>query len=157
MFILFGLFFSFIAYFITNEGFNAVISIMVCSVFLTFIFEKTSNSSTVNSGTSTPSTFSEHISIKYGHFRESVKERRKLNNEEIMKLTDELNKNNEMAKRLSSDSWLEEVKNHLKKVKSIKGDNSDINYSMTFYQELRCHLMKENEIVVNNIKNRLKR
>lgn len=139
MFLALGLIISVIAYFITNEGMSAVLQIMFCAFLLHYMFGK----KTTNNKKEKASSFSEYMSMKYGDFRESPKQRRKLTEEEKITLNNRLRKWRKVVSDLESDYWLEAVKLHLKELNTTKGISGEPNYSMMYYQEVRQKLLHE--------------
>ncbi|HDH7695297.1 TPA: hypothetical protein PJH04_002906 [Escherichia coli] len=141
MFLASGLVLSAIAYFITNEGINSVIFIMLNAFFWHYLFSKSSSSHQEEK--ENPSSFSEYMFNKYGYFRESPKNRRKLTDEERVALNNKLSEWNQVINELESNYWLDTVKLHLKELNATKGINSEPNYSMMYYQEVRQKMLHE--------------
>lgn len=109
--------------------------------FLVFIDRVCSKSSRKNDYE--PTSLSGYISKKYGYFRESKKERRKLTEEEKSALKLNLDEWNQKVNNLESEHWLDTVKLHLEEEHSRKEKNNDLNYSMMYYKEVRNRLLKE--------------
>lgn len=138
MFLILGALLSCFAFFVTKEGTQSVIQIMLCAFFLNFIFGKKPDK-----GDNETSSLSDYLYIKYGNFRASPKKNKKLTQEEKEEQNKKLNKWNGILNDLESDYWLESVKSHLRELNERKGMHSEPNYSMMYYQEVRKKLLDD--------------
>lgn len=122
------------------------LSILLLVIFLDRVCSKISSKNDFES-----TSLSGYISKKYGYFRESKKDRRKLTEEEKSALKLNLDEWNQKVNNLESEHWLDTVKLHLEEEHSRKGKNSDLNYSMMYCKEVRNRLLKEAKSYIRDI------